>query len=185
VSLPSIAAPWGPSKFENREHGCKSVGGWKAEVDREHLSTGRSRKGLRGLVRKEPSRDRVSDLVPWTRAARTIGRMGARFCGYVFQKKTPKHAFSSQGPEPRYDGRRSSRSTVSLSPALPKAAYVTKVSLEKSFLPYWSSERRCLRMQKNVRGGTVSSTSAPPAPKARRVGGPTLFRESDASKQVH
>lgn len=68
-----------------------------------------------------------------------------------------------------------SRSTVSLSPAVPKAAPVTKVSLwpferPDSFLPYWSSARRCLRMQKDVRGGTESSSRLFQPLKARRVG---------------
>lgn len=72
----------------------------------------------------------------------------------------------------------------------PKAAPVTKVSLwplerPDSFLSNWSSARRCLRMQKNVRGGIASSSSALPA--AQRRGGSASTRQLEplAARQVH
>lgn len=190
MSLPSI-------KIENREHGYKSVGGWKAEVDRMHLSTtfplwsdrsilgcdgsGPDR-GARGLVRKESSMRSCERSRPVDAGGEDDRANGCKALQTRLSKEGANAGHSaSQETEIRYDGRRSrSFDCIALTGATEgglRHEGFTLGSCQDSFLPHWSSERRCLRMQTNVRGGTVSSTSAPPAPKARRVGGQSLERK--------
>ena len=71
--------------------------------------------------------------------------------------------------------------TVSLSPAMPKPVPVIEGRDKHSFLPNWSSPRRCLQMQKNVRGGIEFfdiGSSSPQGAMGRQF-------ERTASTQVH
>jgi len=109
------------------------AGGWKAEIGRTHLLT-TVLQNIRGLVRKQSSWDRVSALVPWTRTAKKIGRMGAMQGFPAFPKKARSwaiHAHKGVGIDTTEGVR--DRATVSLSPVIPKHLPVTRVATTGAF----------------------------------------------------
>lgn len=138
---------------------------------------GRTRTKVRGLVQKESSTRSCERSRPVDAGGEDDRANGCEALRTRLSQEGAKAGHSgSQESEIRYDGRRSrSFDCIALTGAteggLRHEGFTPSDHASDSFLPHWSSARRCLRMQKNVRGGTVSSTSAPPAPKARRVGG--------------
>lgn len=102
---------------------------------------------------------------------------------FSHERRVDKTTGLRQGASIRYDRRRSgSCNGIALTGDAEAGLRSEGLRPSTSFLPHWSSARRCLQTQKNVRGGIESLTSAPPAPKARRVG---VSLQKNASKQVH
>jgi hypothetical protein len=125
----------------------------------------------------------VSGLSPLTRAARRIRRIDAIvLVSRVFsRRRVCKMARTCKGTRARHDGRRSGSCNCIAFTGDAEAGPRHEGRDKHSFLPNWSSPRRCLQMQKNVRGGIEFfdiGSSSPQGAMGRRF-------ERTASTQVH